>query len=315
MSDLKIRNFIPEDIPQIMVVQQAYQRIHPHASLIPGEVYLSPGFDKGGNIFCAFEENNCLQGYAPLYPNLSADKRWPHIIWAEIKAHPGLGSVRDVKELLFEQVVNRTNEIAQEYPGHKTRLTFQYHPTETESIEYVLSKGCVYTESVFRMMCELNRDLPVLGPLEHITVQQWRMESQAEQSAYIQARNEAFPEAPTSVEDWQSFLASPAWRDGTTITAFEGEDIVGSVAVYWDEAVGQMTGKKGGYTEYIFVREQWRKRGIASYLINQGLRYLKDHGREAACLEVRASNRQALELYERLGYQVVDETRLYVLEI
>jgi ribosomal protein S18 acetylase RimI-like enzyme len=76
-----------------------------------------------------------------------------------------------------------------------------------------------------------------------------------------------------------------------------------------------MTGKKAGYTEYIFVREKWRKRGIASYLINQGLLYLKECGREAAVLEVRANNQQALELYAKLGYKVIDETRLYVLEI
>lgn len=315
MSDAKIRNFIPDDIPQIMGVQQAYQQIYPQATLIPGEVYLSPGFAHGGNIFCAFVENNGLQGYAPVYPNLSPDKQIPHLIWAEIKVHPGLSSARNVKELLFAQVVNLTREITQESPGQQTCLTFQYHPTETESIEFVISKGCVYTESVFRMRCELNRDFPVLSPPEHITIQRWRIASKKEQLAYIQARNEAFPEAPTRVEDWENFLASPAWRNGTTLTAFEGEEVIGSVAVYWDEAISQMTGTKGAYTEYIFVREKWRQRGIASVLINQGLGYLKDHGREAAYLEVRASNRRALELYERLGYQVVDETRLYVLEI
>jgi ribosomal protein S18 acetylase RimI-like enzyme len=43
--------------------------------------------------------------------------------------------------------------------------------------------------------------------------------------------------------------------------------------------------------------------------------YLKEHGREAAYLEVKASNQRALDLYYRLGYKLIDETRLYVLHL
>jgi ribosomal protein S18 acetylase RimI-like enzyme len=315
MSRLTICKFTPEDIPQIMLLQRAYQQVYPSATIIPGEVYLSPGFENGNNIICAFDENHALQGYAPLYPNLPSESQTPATVWAEVKAHPGLSTPQEVKDPLFERVVNRTKEIIGRTPRHKTRLTFQYHPTETRSIEYVISKGCAYTESVFRMMCPLARDFPRVSPPEQITVKRWRMETKEEQQTYIQARNEAFPETPVAIEDWENFLASPAWQDGITITAFDREEIVGSVAVYWDEAIVQMTGKKAGYTEYIFVREKWRKRGIASYLVNQGLRYLKEHGREAAFLEVRANNQQALELYVKSGYKVIDESRLYVLEI
>jgi ribosomal protein S18 acetylase RimI-like enzyme len=194
-------------------------------------------------------------------------------------------------------------------------LTFQYHPSETFSIEYVLSRGCMYTESVFRMMCDLSQEIPAVSLPGGIDFRRWHMESEQEQQAYVQARNEAFPEAPVAFADWQYFLSSPAWQEGTTITAFDGQEIVGSVAVYWDETIRQMTGKKAGVTEYIFVRESWRRRGIAAYLIHQGLGYLKEHGREAACLEVRATNQHALDLYHRLGYRTIDETRFYVLEL
>jgi ribosomal protein S18 acetylase RimI-like enzyme len=173
----------------------------------------------------------------------------------------------------------------------------------------------MYTESVFRMMCDLAQELAVVTPPDGIDVRRWRMESEQEQQAYVQARNEAFPEAPVALADWQYFLSSPAWQEGTTITAFDGQEIVGSVAVYWDETISQMTGKKVGLTEYIFVRASRRRRGIAAYLIQQGLGYLKEHGREAACLEVRATNQHALDLYHRLGYRVIDENRFYVLEL
>ncbi len=50
-------------------------------------------------------------------------------------------------------------------------------------------------------------------------------------------------------------------------------------------------------------------------MICQGLVFLKEHDREAAFLEVKAANQHTLDLYYRLGYQLIDETRLYVLEL
>lgn len=315
MSSFRIHKFTSDDIPQVMALQRAYQSIHPNAAIIPGEVYLSAGFEDGKNIFCAFDENGCLQGYAPLFPNLTEDSQIPHTVWTEVKAHPKLASPQELKDLLFEHVLNRTREITQAIPGHLTRLTFQYHPSETASIDYVTSRGCCYTESVFRLMCDLSQELLAIPAPDRFDVRPWRMESELEQQIYIQARNEAFPDAPVTLADWQSFLSSPAWQGGTTITAFDDREIVGSVAVYWDEEISRQIGRKAGFTEYIFVRANWRRRGIAAFLIYQGLIYLKEHGRKAAYLEVKASNQRALDLYYRLGYQLIGESRLYVLDL
>jgi ribosomal protein S18 acetylase RimI-like enzyme len=141
------------------------------------------------------------------------------------------------------------------------------------------------------------------------------MDSEEELQAYVRARNEAFPESPVSLADWQAFLQSPTWQDGRVITALDGKEVAGCVAAYYDEVLGQYTGDRAGLTEYIFVRPRWRGRGIAAHLISLGLRYLKEQGRDAAYLEVKASNEEALSLYRRLGYEVIDQTGFYVLEL
>ncbi len=64
--------------------------------------------------------------------------------------------------------------------------------------------------------------------------------------------------------------------------------------------------------EYIFVRSDWRGNGIAGALICEGMRYLKEHGKVQARLEVRAVNESALGLYRRLGYEVAGESRFYM---
>jgi ribosomal protein S18 acetylase RimI-like enzyme len=315
MTNLNIRNFIPADIGQITALQKAYQRTYPHAPVIPGEVYLSPGYESGRNIFCVFDEKGILQGYAPVFPVLTEAPNLPHTVWTEVKALPGADQLEEVKDLLYERVLARAQEATAAVPGHATHLTFQYHPSETASIDYVTSRDCVHTENVYRLKRNLLGDLPVIPTPESIQVRRWQLDSEPELQAYVRARNEAFPEAPVTLEDWRGFMASPAWKDGTTITAFDNGEVVGGVSAYWDETLSQMAGCRAGYTEYIFVRSRWQRRGIAAYLITQAMEYLKECDKEAAFLEVKASNEKALELYIRLGYRVVDETRFYVMRI
>jgi ribosomal protein S18 acetylase RimI-like enzyme len=316
MRNIRIQPFTASHIPAVVALQAAYTALYPDAPVIPGELYLSPAYEEGRNIFCALDETGTLLGYAPLYPVLMRDSSsLPHTIWTEIKTHPASKTATEVKDRLLECLRHRTRELTSALPGHPVHLTFQYFPSETASIEYVLSKGCRYTESVFTMRRDLSREIPLLPPPEEIVIRPWRMESEAEQRQYTHARNECFPEAPIRLDEWQYFMLSPHWSVGTTFAAFDGEDLVGNVAVFWDEAENKRSGKQIGFTEYIFVRSAWRGRNIARLLVNAGLTYLRQRGLEEAHLEVRAKNQSALHLYHDLGYEVIRESRFYVLEL
>lgn len=316
MKNITIQPFCADHIPAVVALQAAYTAVYPDAPIIPGELYRSPAYENGRNIFCALDESGTLLGYAPLYPVLMRDgSRLPHTVWTEIKTHPDCGSPEEVKDQLFECIRLRAREITNEFQGHPVHLTFQYFPSETASIAYVLSRGCQQTESVFTMRRELSKEIPLPASMTDIEIRPWRMESEAEQQLYVQARNECFPEAPVALGEWQYFMQSPHWSVGTTFAAFDGDELAGNVAVFWDEADNQRTGKKIGFTEYIFVRSPWRGKSIARSLINSGLAYLKEHGLDEAHLEVRAINEGALGLYYDLGYEVIRESRFYVLAL
>ena len=318
MKNFTIQPFSSSHIDDVVALQSAYTAVYPDAPVVPGEAYLSPAFEGGRNVFCAIdcEARGALAGYAPLYPVLMREPSdLPHTLWAEVKVHPGCERQNEIKDELFEQLLVRARQVTKEYPGHSIHLTFQYFPSETASIEYVLSKGCQHTESVFTMRRDLSREIPLLSPLEGIVIRPWRMESEAEQQLYVQARNECFPEAPVELKDWQYFMQSPYWSVGTTWAAFHGEELVGNVTVFWDAAENQRSGQRIGFTEYIFVRPGWRGKNIARSLINAGLAYLKQQGLAEAHLEVRARNESALFLYADLGYEVLRESRFYVLVI
>lgn len=315
MKKFTIQTLTSSNLASIVELQKAYSEVHPGAPVIPGEMYLSPGFGNGQNVFCAFDENGKLLGYAPLYPVLVPDSsNLPHTLWTEIKLHPQRAE-KELKDQLFERLLRRTRELARDFPGHPLHLTFQYLPSETASIDYVTSKGCQHTESVFTMRRDLSMEIERLPPLEDILIRSWRMESEAEQQAYVSARNECFPEAPIELEEWQYFMQSPLWSVGTTLAAFHDDQLVGNVAVFWDEAENQKSSMKIGFTEYIFVLPAWRGKNVARHLITAGLQHLRDHGLDEAYLEVRAKNEGALRLYTDLGYEVLQESRFYVLNI
>jgi ribosomal protein S18 acetylase RimI-like enzyme len=300
----------------VIGLQLAYSAVYPDAPVIPAEQYLSPAFEGGRNVICAIDGDGDLLGYAPLYPVLMREPSdLPHTLWVEVKTNPGFGAPEEIKDQLLEQLLFRAREVTADFPGHPVHLTFQYFPSETASIQYVLSKGCRYTDSVFTMRRDLSLEIPSPSAVDGIVIRPWRMESEAEQQLYVQARNECFPEAPIALGEWQYFMHSPYWSVGTTLAAFQGDELAGNVAVFWDEAENQRTGRKLGFTEYIFVRSEWRGRNIARCLINAGLSHLKQKGLREAHLEVRAKNANALRLYVDLGYEVTRESRFYVLEL
>jgi ribosomal protein S18 acetylase RimI-like enzyme len=311
-----IRRLTPADLPDIMRLQAAYAAEHPGVPVIPGELYLSPGFEGGQNVFCAFNEAGQLVGYAPVFPVLASDGvDAPHKIWAEIRTEPQREEPLAVKDRLWDAVMGRAREIAAAAPAHSSRLVFQYYPIETTSIAYVLAKGCQPTESIYQMTRALSEAIPPGPALPGLDVRCWRMETEAEQRAYVQAHNEAFPDAPLALDDWQYFMQSPQWATGGSIAAFAGAEAVGSVTVYSDTGKNQSQGPKIGFTEHIFVRPAWRRRGVARRLILAGLSYLKERSLDEARLEVLAQNRQALRLYEDLGYRIARESGLYVMNL
>lgn len=239
----------------------------------------------------------------------------PHTLWTEIKVHLDIEDTQSIKDCLLEEIIFRSRKVTKEFPDHPIHLTFQYFPSETASVEYVLSKGCQHTESVFTMRRDLSQEIRTPSSIENIIMRQWKMESEAEQQMYVDVRNICFPEAPVELGEWQYFMQSPIWAVGTTYAAFHGNQLVGNTWVFWNEAENSQTEKKIGFTEYIFVHPDWRGKNIARELITRGLQHLKEHGLEEAHLEVKAQNQNALRLYTQLGFEVIRESRFYVLSL
>jgi mycothiol synthase len=118
---------------------------------------------------------------------------------------------------------------------------------------------------------------------------------------------------PGDEEDYHRWLNHPIeFQPELWKVAWDGDEVVGQVRSYIDEAQNQAEGRNRGYTEYVSVRRPWRKRGLARALLVQSLKELKARSMTEASLDVNTDNpRGAFALYESVGFQTTRVDVLY----
>ena len=130
------------------------------------------------------------------------------------------------------------------------------------------------------------------------------------------ASNEAFQDhwgyIPEPEEEFESMQKSPIFDPSLWRVAWDGDQIAGMVLSFINAAENEEFGRKRGYTENICVRRPYRGQGLAKALIAMSLQALKERGMEHAALGVDAENISgALQLYKRMGYEVVKQSAVY----
>ncbi|MFN2182411.1 MAG: GNAT family N-acetyltransferase, partial [Anaerolineae bacterium] len=71
-------------------------------------------------------------------------------------------------------------------------------------------------------------------------------------------------------------------------------------------------GRKRGWTQDVFVRRPWRRRGLARSLLSQSIEMFLNMGMEETALGVDADNPSgALALYEAAGYRISGKHTIY----
>lgn len=311
---ITIRNHTAEDLSHLGAFIRRYLAVIPDAKLIAPEVYTyHPAAEEGANVFSAWEGDN-LVGFAPAFPVPATDAEAasePHHIWTIVVADPARSDGNVIQETLLKCVLNRARVLAERFPTpRRVRLAADLIVSQKADIDFLLANGFVHYESMYVMERDLTAPLLDLSLPQGLTVQQWKMATEAEQDAYLAAFNRCFPGNPKDRAALQFFMQSPLWQVGTAIAAFDaGGALIASVLAYWDPE------DRTGVTDDVFVLPEWRGCGIARYLVNAGLAYQQVHGLERARLEVRANNPPAVSVYQATGHRIVNEEWLLGLYI
>ena len=208
----------------------------------------------------------------------------------------------------------RLREIAAEHPRDAPRF-FQSFVAggEKGAIALMESAGYVPVRYEFDMKRDLSEpfpDTPMPSGLEVRPVKEENLR------ALWEADNEAFRDhwgyVPGTETRYQAWLKQHDFNPSLFKVAWDGEQVAGAVQNYINKEENEEYNRKRGYTEGIFVRRPWRKRGLARSLIVQSMKMFKEMGMTETALGVDAENTSgALRVYESCGYRQVKKSIIY----
>lgn len=145
------------------------------------------------------------------------------------------------------------------------------------------------------------RSLPDGLEIRPVTEAQLRQIWEADQEAF----RDHWGWAEATEDDYQWYLEHPYRDISLWRVAWDGDQVAGQVKSYINHEENAALGRMRGYTEFISTARKWRKQGVASALICESFRALKDAGMTEAALGVHAENPTgAFHLYESLGFEV-----------
>lgn len=203
----------------------------------------------------------------------------------------------------------RIREMAQEHPTHaKKVMEVRATWAENHLKSLIEEEGYRPYQHSFLMVRPNLADIPRLPIPEGVDVRPvkpehqiliWKAEGEAlrEQAMYDE---EMWSEEGLKIASGWHIFQPDLWQ-----VAWAGDEVVGGVLPWMDNEENERYHRNWGYTQGIFVRKDWRNRGLASALIARAMGAVRDHGASEAVLTVDSENPSgAFRLYEKLGYRL-----------
>jgi ribosomal protein S18 acetylase RimI-like enzyme len=208
----------------------------------------------------------------------------------------------------------RLCEIAAEHPRDAPRF-IQSFVSDSEKgaialLESADYKPIRYNFDMQRDLSEPFPDTPMPSGLEVRPVKEENLR------ALWEADNEAFRDhwgyVPGTETRYQAWLKQQNFNPAIFKVAWDGGQVAGAVQNFVNKEENAEYNRKRGYTEGIFVRRPWRKRGLARSLIVQSMKMFKEMGMTETALGVDSENTSgALRVYESCGYRQVKKSIIY----
>lgn len=109
-----------------------------------------------------------------------------------------------------------------------------------------------------------------------------------------------------SAAAFRRWASDPIFDTDLLVIAFDGVEVAGGVQGWLDPEENETNGYLRGWTDPVFTRRPWRRRGLAHALLGRALVDLRDRGMTSAQLSVDSENPfQALTLYQHHRFATV----------
>ena len=212
---------------------------------------------------------------------------------------------RGIGRALLKWSEERAREAAAANPGSRPHALASW-PDEQQvgTIALLESEGYGILRYGFMMLRRLAEPIPDAPLPEGLEIRPVRPEDHRRiWDADVDAFRDHWKSPVRTDADFSGWFAEPELDTTLWRVAWDGDEVAGSVMSFVFTEENERLGVQRGWLEHVSVRREWRRRGLASALIAESLRGLRDRGLDEAALGVDAENTTgALRLYERLGF-------------
>ncbi|WP_236249651.1 GNAT family N-acetyltransferase [Lysinibacillus sphaericus] len=260
--------------------------------------------DNWSNVYCAFEDGKMVaKGQVSIInvvpPGRSKENN--HSIYINLKTISEREQDITLLDKVYQYLLTRAKQLKVTLPQeYGTILCVGNDSKETANNQFFIQKGYLPLNSLYSMNRDLTEPVVELKLQEEFQFSHWSMETSSEERDYLNIEAEIWPDAPLGLNRLSEYKKNKLW---TSMVIRQIDTIVGGLMTWQEEDYGVIEG--------VFVREPWRKRGIAKFTLTQALKYLKSHKLQKATLMVLTTNKSALSLYESVGFYTDKEEIRY----
>ena len=241
-----------------------------------------------------------------------AETEWRSFLRGNV--HPqyrgrGLGS------FILNWLEARGRLILLERPGDKPRLLRTYcQDSEHDRQALFAQHGFVPVRYFFEMTRDLSRPIAPAVLSDGLTLQPW---TPAFDEDGFDAMNDAFRDhwgfEPLSPETWAMwYIGNESFRRDLSYVVLDGGRVIGLSLNLVETETNARNGHNEGWIGDLAVRRPWRKRGIATALLNHSMHAFAAAALGHATLGVDTENPTgALGVYERVGFVPRKRTAAY----
>jgi mycothiol synthase len=167
-------------------------------------------------------------------------------------------------------------------------------------------------ESSILMACSLNQPIPVLPLLAGFTIRPTSGET--EMDVYLDLWRAAFGTQNMTLEYRRTIMNAPDYLPNLDLVAVapNGDLAAFCLCQVFSDDVPRAGGHKEGWTDPLGTHPNYRRLGLASALIQAGMRLLQERGIDTALLGTSNQNIAMQRVAERLGFRIAAHTLWYV---
>lgn len=305
--NIHIRNFKPGDEPSILDMFKAADEVDKAERGMSANDLQAwktwPGVNPETDFFIA-EAGKEPVGIVGV--DSQAGEREMHLVFCGGVVHPEYRR-RGVGTQLMQVAEKRATELTSGYPkGFPRYLSVFCRCTQRDVIALLESLDMWPARYFFGMQRDLRLELSAAAVPEGICIREYRPEDEcAAHAAFDEAFRDHWGYEPLTLEQFQhEFTRAPYFRPDLWFLAWDGDEIAGFTLNMVNPEYIARVGRQEGIVAEVGVRRPWRKRGVATALLNLSLLALRHVGMEYAMLGVDTANPTgAVGLYERIGFR------------